>query len=878
MAAGPWYRSSFPWTAIRLTVGVELLERDDEQAVLATAIEESGAAGRVVVVDGEAGIGKTALVTSVCERLGSRRVLWGACDPLITPRAIGPLRDVARAAGGALLAALDGSREDVLAAALDELAARSVLVVEDLHWADDGTLDLVALLGRRLVRSPGALVLTCRSEALADRPEVRRVIATLPRECMRRIEPRPLSAGAVALLAERAGRPMPDLHAASGGNPFYVTEVLAAADRDGVPASVRDAVALRVAGISPAAREVAELAAVVPGAAEVRLFGPRAAAIDECIAAGLLTLRDDTVAFRHDLARRAVEDAVSPIRRRELDRLVLAALEGVPGADPARLAHHARRAGDVAAIRRFAPAAARAASAAGGHRQALEHWEAALAAEEGADPPGRRAALEGVAIEAYLCGRPERALEARRALLAIHEASGDALRAGDDLRWLSRVLWWSGRGEEATAVGDRAIAALEAFPESRELAMALSGRAQLAMLDERHDDAVALGTRAEALARRLDDTETVAHALTNVGSALLKGPDDERGRAMLEEAFALAAAAGYDDHAARALVNIALSTLMLRRDDPRVAADIDRAMRFAVERGLDGYVQYLLGARAGLGLLRGAWGPAEADARASLELGEQPGVSICPALTVLGRMQTRRGEPEADTTLAEAWRVAVSTGELQRLAPVAASRAEHAWLEGDLSTAATAAGEVHELASSRGGPWARGELAYWLWRAGAPVVARDDDPEPYARAIAGDWRGAADAWAALGFPYERADALADADDEAAQVEALATFDELGATRSASRLRRRMRTAGVARIPRGPRPASRAGPAGLTPRQRDVLALIADGATNAEIAEALVIAPKTVDHHVSAVLSKLGVTSRREAGAAAARFGESRDPP
>jgi DNA-binding CsgD family transcriptional regulator len=857
---------------------VELLERDDEQAVLATAIEESGAAGRVVVVDGEAGIGKTALVTSVCERLGSRRVLWGACDPLITPRAIGPLRDVARAAGGALLAALDGSREDVLAAALDELAARSVLVVEDLHWADDGTLDLVALLGRRLVRSSGALVLTCRSEALADRPEVRRVIATLPRECVRRIEPRPLSAAAVALLAERAGRPMPDLHAASGGNPFYVTEVLAAADRAGVPASVRDAVALRVAGISPAAREVAELAAVVPGAAEVRLFGARAAAIDECIAAGLLTLRDDTVAFRHDLARRAVEDAISPIRRRELDRLALAALEGVAGADPARLAHHARRAGDVAAIRRFAPAAARAASAAGGHRQALEHWEAAIAAEEGADPPGRRAALEGVAIEAYLCGRPERALEARRALLAIHEASGDALRAGDDLRWLSRVLWWSGRGEEATAVGDRAIAALEAFPESRELAMALSGRAQLAMLDERHDDAVALGTRAEALARRLDDTETVAHALTNVGSALLKGPDAEPGRAMLDEAFALAAGAGYDDHAARALVNIAMSTLMMRRDDPRVAADIDRAMRFAVERGLDGYVQYLLGARAGLGLLRGAWGPAEADARASLELGEQPGVSVCPALTVLGRMEARRGDPAAEATLAETWRVAKATGELQRLAPVGASRAEHAWLDGDLATAAAAAGEVYELAASRGDRWARGELAYWLWRAGAPVAVHDDDPEPYARAIAGDWRGAADAWAAIGFPYERADALADADDEAAQVEALAVFDDLGCTRSAARLRRRMRAAGVARIPRGPRPASRAGPAGLTPRQREVLALIAAGATNAEIAEALVIAPKTVDHHVSAVLSKLGVTSRREAGAAAARLGESRDPP
>jgi DNA-binding CsgD family transcriptional regulator len=247
-------------------------------------------------------------------------------------------------------------------------------------------------------------------------------------------------------------------------------------------------------------------------------------------------------------------------------------------------------------------------------------------------------------------------------------------------------------------------------------------------------------------------------------------------------------------------------------------------------------------------------------------------VSVCPALTVLGRLRARRGEPEAAATLDEAWRVALATGELQRLGPVAASRAEHAWLDGDLEATAAAVRDVYDLAVARGDAWARGELGYWLWRAGAPVTPHDDDPPPYACAIAGDWRGAADAWGAVGFPYERADALSNADDAAARVEALAGFDALGAPRVAAHLRRRLRAAGVRRIPRGPRPASRAGPAGLTPRQAEVLELIAAGATNAEIAEALVITPKTVDHHVSAVLAKLGVASRREAGAAAARLG------
>jgi len=263
--------------------------------------------------------------------------------------------------------------------------------------------------------------------------------------------------------------------------------------------------------------------------------------------------------------------------------------------------------------------------------------------------------------------------------------------------------------------------------------MALSGRSQLAMLGEANDEAVALGTRAERLARRIGDDETVAHALTNVGSALSKGADAEQGRALLDEAFTLAAASGHDDHAARALVNLALGTLMRRRDDPRVADDIDRGLRFAIERGLDGYVQYLLGARAGLRLLLGDWPAAEADAHAALELGEQPGVSVCPALTVLGRLRARRGDPEALPTIDDAWRVAVATGELQRLAPVAATRAEHAWLDGDLAGVVGAAREIHALADRRGDAWARGELGWWLWRAGAPVAVHDDDPAPYAR-------------------------------------------------------------------------------------------------------------------------------------------------
>ena len=853
---------------------VELLEREQEQAALGRALDRARTDGRVVLVLGEAGIGKTSLVGAV---LGARevRALYGACDPLGVPRPLGPIHDVARAATGPLAGALEsGAREPVLDALLETLGARrpTAIVVEDVHWADDATLDLLTLLARRLPAARGCLILTCRSDALAERPDVRRALGALPRTALDRIEPAPFSAPAVESLARHAERDAAGLHAVTGGNPFFVTEALAAPPGR-VPGSVREAVMLRVSSLPKDAREVVELVSVVPGRAELWLLPEvSTGAVDACVAAGMLALQGDAVAFRHDLARRAVEEAIGPLWRRQLNANVLRALEARPGADAARLAHHAGGAGDADAIRRWAPAAARSAAAAGGHRGALAHWEAALAAGGGDDIE----ALEGVAVEAYLCGRPERALEARRAVLALHEAAGDALGTGASLRWLSRLLWWTGQGEEAAVAGERAIALLETLPPGSELAMALSGQAQLAMTADRGVEAIALGTRAIELARKLGDRATLAHALTNVGTVRVGRAEHEHGREQLEEAFELAVAAGEHDHAARALVNLTTATLLRRPDDARAGADLERGLAFAREHDLEGYEQYLLGVRANLRLLHGAWPAAESDARASLGLGDQFVVSVCPALVALGQLQSRRASrtPAPRSTMPGGTRSTPASCSGSRPPPRRApsTRGSRATSSGRPRSPARRTGWPSRAAtcgrarSSRSGSGARMRLE-------DPPL---DAPTPHARSIAGDWRGAAEQWDELGFPYEAADARSDSDDEAALLDALATFDRLGAVAAARRLRRRLRAGGMRRVPRGPRPASRAAPAGLTPRQLDVLRLIAGGATNAEIAERLVISPKTADHHVSAVLSKLGVHSRRDVAAAAERLGVARD--
>jgi DNA-binding CsgD family transcriptional regulator/tetratricopeptide (TPR) repeat protein len=862
---------------------MDLLERSFPLRELGGLLAATAAGGRVVLVAGEAGIGKSALVRRFAEQQAAdARFLLGVCDPLLTPRALGPLHDIARQTGGSLaeLLASGGPREAVFAAFLDELEQppqRQVVVVEDAHWADEATLDLLVFLGRRLERTAVMLVVTYRDDELgADHP-LRGVLGALPQGLVHRVQLRSLSVAAVAELARRAGRPAAGLREVTGGNPLLVTEVLAAGEA-GVPMTIRDLVLARLAGLPAAAQQVVRLVAVVPTRAELWLpeeaLGPEPAAVERCVAAGLLVVGEEAVGFRHELLRQAVEGSLSALDRRELNRRVLRVLAGAPQGqvDVARPVHHARQAGDAEAVLRYGPKAARQAAAVSAHREAVGHYRAALAHADQLPPPVRAELLEDYSFQAYLLGLSAEAVAARQAALGLREAAGDREKVGEGLRWLSRLHWWAGSRQEAEAAAARAIAVLETLEPGHQLAMAYSNQAQLDMLAYRTEAALAWGSRAIELARRLGDQETLTHALTNIGTAR-RISGDLGGRVELEQAFEVAIAAGLEEDAARALVNLA-SGGMEFRDYRHASGDVDRALAFTVQHDLAGYTMHLTGIRARLRLDQGDWAGAEQDARAALaelEPRRQGGANAVDALVVLARLQARRGDPAAGGTLAEAAARALATGELQWVGPVAAARAEHAWLQGALDRTATEAATGYALAVRAGHAWYAGELACWLWRAGAlpevPAVAA----EPYRLLLAGEWRSAASAWQALGCAYEQAQALAHGDEEAC-LQALGLLDGLGASQAAQLLRRQLRARGVLRIPRGPRQETAANPAGLTGRQLAVLRLLAAGQSNAEIAGQLSLSVKTVDHHVSALLAKLAVGSRRQAAAAARRLG------
>jgi DNA-binding CsgD family transcriptional regulator/tetratricopeptide (TPR) repeat protein len=835
--------------------------------------------GRLVLVGGEAGIGKTSLIERFAETHKSRaRILWGACDALLTPRPLGPLYDIAQQTQGRLLALLEeeAPRAPIFSAVLDEMKGGrepSIAVIEDVHWADEATLDLLKFLGRRISRTNCLLVVTYRDDEVGAEHPLRLVLGDLPSRPVARLGLLPLSEDGVKRLEDRAGRRIHDLYQVTGGNPFFVTEALESR-APGVPVSVRDAVLSRAARLSPGARAVVELVSVVPARTEVWLLDNairvEAGALEECVGAGMLRSEGDVVAFRHELARRAVEDSLPAPRRQSLHNLVLNALVN-RGSESllARIVHHAAHGGDRAAVLEYAPVAARQAAALAAHRESASHYQAALGYADTLAPGERAELFECRSYECYLTGQIEDALQARRAALELRRQLGDARRQGANLRWMSRITWGLARKKEAERYGVDAVTILESLPPGPELAMAFSNRAQLHMLADERDEAVLWGSRAIELAEKLGATDTLVHALNNVGMAEWLA-HHEQGRVKLEESLRLALANDLQDHAGRAYTNLA-SVALRARNYPLALRYFEDGIAYTTQHDLDFYTLYMTIWRARARFEQGDWDSAEDDA--SLVVGHHrvwPTMKIS-ALAVLGHLGVRRGDPAAATLLDEARALAAGTGELQRVAPVTSARAEAAWLAGDVEGVKREARLVTEMVKWHDDPWIHGEFTFWLWRAGGPPETDETIAAPYALQMRGDWHAAAAAWREIGCPYEEAVALADGD-EAARRAALEIFDRFGAAPAAERLRQALRASGVRGIPRGPRASTRENAAGLTNRQVEVLALMADGLSNSEIGDRLFISPKTVDHHVGAVLAKLDAGTRAEAASIAIHSG------
>jgi DNA-binding CsgD family transcriptional regulator/tetratricopeptide (TPR) repeat protein len=845
-----------------------LIEREAQLGALGSWLAEAAAGeGRLVFVGGEAGAGKSALVDAFCRSLPSEvPVYLGACEPLSAPRPLGPLSDIAPSLDVEIAERMrDGDRSGVFTgcrAALMAGPAPKVMVVEDAHWADEATLDLLQYLARRVGPTGTLLVVTYRDDV--DRTEPISILlgdlASVP--AVRRLAVPPLSPAAVAELAIGTDLESVKLHAETNGNAFFVTEILRQGSH-GMPVSVADSVLARVRRLRPTAREAVEVAAVV--GAKVEPAVARAAAdigppeLDECVANGFLVSEGPFLVFRHELTRRAVLESIPPGRRSQLHADVLRGLRNL-WADPdywARLAEHAEEAGDAEAVLEFAPAAGDSASRLRSHREAAFQYARALRFAGRMSAGDRAALLAKRADECLLLDQRDDAIAALREAIGLWEVLGDQVQAGDGWRQLVCAYYNVGRRGDSEMAADRAVEILEPLGPSPELAWAYAEQCCLKMCAQ---DPMALtwGEKAVALAEQYGPPGAMARALQSTGTYMAVS-GDPRGEDIIRRGLEAALGARLDKEAVLAYINLGCA-LWARLDVVAAAECFREALEFCQDSDIHSYGFAVQSNLAEMSFWAGEWDRAVALCKSVLASNH---ISRMAAMAVLARIRARRRDPEVWPLLDEARRLAITDGELQYTAMVAAARAEVHWLSEDSHLVPGEVQDQFELAVKLKSPWHIGELGWWLWRSGE----LDDPPEgaigPFALQIAGDWEAAALEWTEHGLPYEAAMAQLDSPHVSDLRSAVETFDRLGAVAARELAGQRLRQIGAV-VPRGPRRSTRSNPDGLTSREVEVLGMVERGLTDADIAKVLFISTRTVNHHVSSILTKLGVGSRMEA--------------
>ena len=848
-----------------------LLERDKLIDLLNVRLGNAGRGqGQVLCLFGDAGVGKTALLRQFAEA-AKVRVLWGACEDLSTPEALGPLSDWARESDLSAFAGVPqpGHRieffSDVLKALSGDL---TIAIIEDLHWADGATLDLVRFLGRRIANKPVLLIVTARNEDRSARVHLRTALEQIPSAQKTYVDVPNLTTEAVEQLAKASGKDGKSVYHLTGGNAFFVTEVLRGGDV--LPTTVREAVLARFDRFPESCRRAVQTIAVFPRRAETWALQQICAKdfdeIGRAVLAGLIVEGDGDYAFRHEIARRAVESAIPAEKRREINRAILSVLRREPKVSISRLVHHAEAAGDTKSVGELAPVAAAAASLAGAHREAAQHYGTALKVTLDLEGRQRAQLFEKHAFELHLVGKVEEAIAAYESALELNRSVEDRLAEGDTLRWISRVHYLSGNRLLAIRYARDALAILEKEEPGAELAMAFSNLGQLSMLEDDPTETLRWSRKAIDIATRLDRNDIITHALNNSATAQ-RWTDQTAARDNLDRSLQIALENDLADHVARNYTNRAYVEINWL-EHALAHRFLEAGLRYCDERDLETWRTYLNGCRAQLLLREGKWEEAAAVALEEISADLATPMLRFPAVTALARIRLRRGNSDV-AHLLDALASYLETGsEPPRFLLYVMIRAEHAWVAGLADEGLlNLIGQAALLAAKTGDVWSAGELWFWGRKLGLENWPDIPIAPPHQLMAAGQWAEAAEVWANLQCPYDRALALMSGNEDA-QHEGLTCLDDLGAKAVSDRFRRILRQQGTRSIPRGPQMATRSNPSGLTRRQMTVLGLLAEGLSNADIADRLFVSTKTVDHHVSAILAKLNAQTRGQAVALA----------
>lgn len=828
--------------------------REPLEAMVAAHRRATTAHGEAVVVRGEAGIGKTSLIRAFLETENVAPAL-GRCDDTSVPRPLGPFRDIFRA--DEIDVAFDDA-EAVRLAMAEVLDRHRVVILEDIHWADEASLDLIAHTCRRVGDHDALIVVTHRPD---ESPKLARCLAQIPPDLSTDLSLEPLSRDTVVAWAEQHDRDGDAIHEAAGGNPFLVSELL-----DAPPGAIPDRVSTtthaRFAQLSAQAQSVAEQISVFPGGALWRdideLAPDNVDAVGELERHRWLRADHDVIRFRHELIRRAIVEWLPQARRRQLHRAALDVLIE-RSADPAPIAHHAAEAGDDQRSIDYAVMAALELSRAGAHRDALTHLERVAHLVDLLEIEERAQFAEAIGMERLTADQIEGALDALLDAYDRWHALGDVENAARSLSQASTAAWRLARIDESLDLQRRAMRTLEGTEHREQL---FRSRVALAQ-------AVGMRSRWRAadveIGRALADTDGVPEDALAVGYAVradVRRLLGQRAAALTDYERAIELAEPLSPARMLMLTNRAATSL--------AALDIDTAAEHvAAAKAATTEVQSIHNDRfvteleAGVALERGEWDVARELAE---RLGDDPSAIRVRPFLIRGLIAARRGEPVGVELIRAAHERAMDLADIQRLGGVGVALAELVWL-GAVDDAAPVE-EIARLAHTSGHARFSAELGVWCRRLGLDDGPHEPDPagpRGFGLELAGNPTAAADEWAQRGVPHLQVLALAFSTEPADLRRGIDGAVELGATATADRIRARLRELGHA-VTRGRGRTTLGNPGGLTRRQLDVVRLLGDGLTNQEIADRLYISPKTVDHHVSAILTTLGVDDRAAAGA------------
>lgn len=863
---------------------MELIERDGFLDLLRARFATLATGeGHCVLVSGEAGIGKTSLVRAFSREKKDDCILYqGTCDALFTPRPLAPLHDV--------LWQMQRHTPDVHEDPADRAGLFNqffrnisvekgpvLIVFEDIHWADEATLDFIKFFARRITHIPCLFILTYRENEIHSGHPLRNVLGQLPPDSFTRMTLLPFSRQAVEKMAVERGYRGEDVYSISGGNPFYVSEILARYS-PGIPDNIKDSILTIYNMIDERTKQVWNILSVLPTGIEIKylekLAPSYATAIANCLDKKILIPQGGLLSFKHELYRRTIESSLSPFVRVELNKRILDLFRESfeQNQELERIIHHAKNANEYDLVVHYAPLAARQASSVGAHIEASKLYLSAIEYYQGHEADLLIRLYEAYAYECYLTNRVKEAVIYQGKSLLLRKEKKDNEQTGDCMRFLSRLWWFHGNRKQADNYAGQAIDILKDQPASRAKAMALSNMAQLKMLADRPDECVFWGEQAIDMARELGEEEILSHAMNNVGTSLVMAPKtQQKGIDLQQQSLDIAIRNDYQEHVARAYTN-QVSCSVKRKDYAFAQTALQAGIQYCEERDLDSWKDYMLSVEARLKLETGYWEEADGIAHHLLKDGDQPPIIAITVLVIAATIGMRRGDnTDVLSLLSEARDKALATQELQRIIPVLVALLEYEWLTGKTVVQKTDLDQAIGMVAQMGHVYENSTFAFWLLKARQQPITLRDRYEGYQASGRKEALKAATWWKQLGCPYEQALMLWEGT-EPDKKEAIAIVHELGAEATYEKMKQEMKEAGIKNIPRGIRKSTQSNVAHLTEREMGVLFLLQEGMANKEIAEKLFVSAKTVDHHISSILFKLDVNSRVKAVQEALRMG------